>query len=171
MTYEELYPLFANAASQGGFGHFFGRSGTPSIEQIISEYHKGARGLPSARWTEDPNQSSDYVRWLNFWFKSDNFRDEPDHTKRVASSVVVILKRENTDSFTQKEWEIFFRYYREILPSIFEDKAVRLEISRHPALFTDSLLLLEVLASMDYEIPERYLEKAREEQRFLHAQN
>ena len=42
---------------------------------------------------------------------------------------------------------------------VLKDEAVQLSIIRHPALFTDSELLLELNEEKDYEIPERYLEK------------
>ncbi len=164
MTYEELYPFFVKAASEGGFNHFFGRTGVPSIEQLFSEYREGSLYLTSVRWTEQPNHKAVFVPTLVFSLNS-NSREEPDQTKRVASSVILMLQKDSTESITEAEWDLFFRYYREILPKVFEDKIVRSSITRHPAIFTDSKLLLEIHELTDYEIPGRYLEKALSERR------
>lgn len=162
MTYEELYPFFVKAASEGGFNHFFGRAGVPSVEQLFSEYYEKSLYLNSVRWTEQPNHKAVFVRTLVFRLNS-NSREEPDQTKRVASSVILMLQRGDTESFTKEEWDLFFRFYREILPKVLEDKVVRSSITRHPASYTDSKLLLEIYESTDYEIPEHYLEKALSE--------
>lgn len=154
LSITELYPRYVEAASQGGFAHFYGYTGAPSMEYLLSDSYNGY--LSGVSWTEQPNQNTSFVRRIRFGMKYNN-RNEPDVTKKVSSSVTFILYRDNTDKFTKEEWKLFFRFYREILPSVFQDEGVQISISRHPAKFTDKDLLLEIQANTDFEIPEKYL--------------
>ena len=59
--------------------------------------------------------------------------------------------------FTKEEWLEFYVFYDEILPDIFPDADIRISETRHPAVFTDYEVLLQIQEETDIEIPEKYL--------------
>lgn len=155
--FAELYPSFVEVASRGGFTHSFGRTGSYTIDELLS---KGPAS--SIRWTEEPNQSTVFVRRLSFNIQYKN-REERDFAKKMTDSFHFVFGKASTEPFTKEEWQEFFWFYRDVLPRVFQDEEISLSISRHPAIFTDNALLLDIHATTDFEIPDRYLTRAAEQ--------
>ena len=151
-TIAQLYPSFIEAASRGGFPHTRGLTGPRPLEQLISE-----EGIPTILpWVEVPEAKIENQRQLIIQSKF-NAAEERDRSKMVAVALTFIFQRENVGSFTKEEWLEFFTFYEEILPDIFPDADIRIMEIRHPAVFTDYEVLLQIQEETDIEIPEKYL--------------
>ena len=151
-TIAQLYPSYIEAAPRGGFPHTRGLTGPRSLEQMLSE-----NGVISAMvFVEHPNLDIAFQRQLVFQSHF-NASEEPVPAKRVATSLTFIFQRENVGSFTKEEWLEFFTFYEEILPDVFPDADIQIMETRHPAVFTDYEVLLQIQEETDIEIPEKYL--------------
>ena len=151
-TIAQLYPSYIEAASRGGFPHTRGLTGPRSLEQMLYE-----TGVISALiFAEQPDVDSAFQRQLVFQSEF-NTSEEPERAKRVATSLTFIFQRENVGSFTKEEWFEFFTFYEEILPDVFPDADIQIMEVRHPAVFTDYEVLLQIQEETDIEIPEKYL--------------
>lgn len=151
-TIAQLYPSYIEAASRAGFPHTRGLTGHRPLEQMLSEN----RVINELRLAEQPNIQSVFQRQLVFQSKF-NPSEEPARAKQVATSLTFIFQRENVEGFTKEEWLDFFVFYEEILPDIFPDADIRISETRHPAVFTDYEVLLQIQEETDIEIPEKYL--------------
>ena len=151
-TIAQLYPSYIEAASRGGFPHSRGLTGPRPLEQMLSE--NGV--ISGVRFAEQPNIQSAFQRQLAF-LSHFNAVDEPVKTKQVATSITFIFERDNLGSFTKEEWLEFYAFYDEILPDVFPDADIQIMEIRHPAVFTDYEILLQIQEETDIEIPEKYL--------------
>lgn len=127
-----------------------GVESTPRNAHLIASDEKMDRD--SFLWFYDSDAKlDDYRIGVNFPYKEAN-----------PSSFEFIFRNAGTDNFTEKEWRMFFDWKERILPQMFPD-AVSIEISRHPAEFTDIEDIESIANRLGVELPVRLSEKLKRE--------
>lgn len=136
-----LYRRLEEAAHAGGF---FDLRGRPVSEQDI-----GSQSLPrSYYWF--PKEGSDHSSYrIRFMW--------PRGAKRPPSFAFVFYNS-STKTFTEREWRKFFKWKDSYLPSIFPSATI--EITQHPAEFTNDNDLLRISRVTGIPLPERYKKDA-----------
>lgn len=132
-----LYRRFEKAAHRGGYFDWRGR---PLTEENIREDN-----LPTAyHWY--PNEASDHSDYrIGFLLPRGDER---------PSSFTFIFYNANTSAFTDKEWRMFFQWKDVLLPRIFPDASI--EVTEHPARYTNRDDLAGISRSTGIPVPERY---------------
>jgi len=105
---------------------------------------------------------------FTWYYNSDALRDDYRISLNVPfnvenpESIELIFRNDSTDNFTEKEWRIFFDWKDRLVSSVFPE-ASGIEISRHPAEFTDVAEIESIADSLGVERPARLSEKSSHE--------
>jgi hypothetical protein len=151
----EMYPRFIEAAASGGFVHSRGRSGPCTLEARFSDPADCRDGY---NWVETEIDIEDWQDHRSVMFLFDfEFEAEFDASSAFGSSFTFVLAKNSTESLQLADWETYFDYQDNILPTLFPEADISVHETRHPAVFTDDDILRQIQRETDFEIPEKYL--------------
>ena len=158
----KVHPRFVKAAQLGGFLFTYGTTGVCTSEEL-SVNREGCIPKASNTWYEGDIDIESWGKYRSVFFLIDtNYDGKFDPTKAISSTITFVLAKNNTDSFTKKDWETFFNYKDNILPKLFPDAVISIHKTRHPAVFTDDEILRQIQRETDFQIPEKYLPKPKD---------
>lgn len=146
-----LYPRLVEVGAQGGYLHATGprrSGGSFPLEEILSENYNGNWGY--FRLFQDFERPD--FRMISFTTEY-NYPEVTDRSLMSASSVLFSYQRKGLGSFTKAEWIEFYRFYNEVLPRLFPEAEISIVPERHPAIFTDYEILLQIQDETDISIP------------------
>jgi hypothetical protein len=150
-TLIELHPRIVDVALAGGFPYNSGLDRVRTLEEILS--NRWLKG--SYDWVSQPNNKTPFQPSIGIRAKL-NYQEEQDPKKLKGSSLEFWFQNGTTETFTLDEWQLFAKFYNEILPTAFPNATLSIAPSDHPARFTDKHILEEVVKNIDIEIPEKY---------------
>jgi len=150
----QIHPRFVEAAQLGGFVHTFKSPKPCTSEELRSR--TDCVVVASSTWFESEYDPTKTQRSLMFLFDY-KFEGEFDPSTAFGSSFTLVLQTRSTDSLEIEDWETFFDYQDNILPTVFPEAEISVHERRHPAVFTDDDILRQIRRETDFEIPERYL--------------
>lgn len=139
LTRLELFQRFEQLAHMAGFSNYIGVPISP--ERLESD-------PPTSTFSWSVSEATGWGDYnISFYWQP--------HAVVKPSSFVAIFRNGRVDDFTIKEWLIFKNWKDSYLPKVFPDATI--EVTRHPAAFTDEKQLLEISMATGIEIPAKYL--------------